>query len=732
MAIYFKLNESEKKSIYGTAEKWKNNCLLDDKSLIWEGESIWTSANMNRFRSVFIENPDASGNSFDEKLKKQLSNESEDVYKFVIELLFIYYLYPVKQSISYQTKLRKLELVASWKNIDLDTSLPLFDSLKKGIGATGTFFHTSKYYEKSFLFWFVEYLKSQPLEQRKIILEQPKKLKEIAEGARKQVGKRAQMQHIVLHLLLPEYFEHISNWGNKESIVKAFANLIEDDQTNDVDEQLYIIRQKLIDEYGTDQINFFDTPGIVEMWSAPASAGGREVDTKDDLENEDTILIKIGVSYRESMSPEDLYNATRGNWVLSGRKLEAGNFQYFCAVYNNQIKEVYELKDYKKNKEGRYALEGKLADEQLRNKLIHSDVSRVHTSRGNPIKYTSIQRLLDQEVYDAVKVKESALDNRIQIPSVDYKVESLKDGLVFENIDVLMDQIKTALQNGKHIILTGPPGTGKSKLAGRICKMYDVDFTMVTAASNWSTYETIGGYFPDRDGNLYFNEGIFLKCVKDKETNSPKNNWLIIDEINRADIDKAFGSLFSVLTGDEITLPFESESGELISMKPQGTKIAIEPNDHDYIIPNDWRIIGTMNTIDKASLYEMSYAFMRRFAFIPVGIPKTITADLIEEYLEVWDMKTYPNVETLTSIWKLINNYRKIGPAIIKDLAMHTQDNDDFTSAIILYVLPQFEGLSVHRIKEFIAQVIEETDAVIEKSYLEDFVNDFFDSGAFE
>jgi len=95
-------------------------------------------------------------------------------------------------------------------------------------------------------------------------------------------------------------------------------------------------------------------------------------------------------------------------------------------------------------------------------------------------------------------------------------------------------------------------------------------------------------------------------------------------------------------------------------------------------------------------------------------------------------METYPNVETLKAIWKLINNYRKIGPAIIKDIAMHTQDNDDFTSAIILYVLPQFEGLSVPRIKEFIAQVIEETDAVIEKSHLDDFVNDFFDAGAFE
>lgn len=97
-----------------------------------------------------------------------------------------------------------------------------------------------------------------------------------------------------------------------------------------------------------------------------------------------------------------------------------------------------------------------------------------------------------------------------------------------------------------------------------------------------------------------------------------KNDWLIIDEINRADIDKAFGPLFSVLTGDEITLPYESKSGNQIVIKPQGKVTSVETNDFTYFIPKYWRIIATMNTIDKASLYEMS------FAFIPVGIPKTL------------------------------------------------------------------------------------------------------------
>ena len=139
-----------------------------------------------------------------------------------------------------------------------------------------------------------------------------------------------------------------------------------------------------------------------------------------------------------------------------------------------------------------------------------------------------------------------------------------------------------------------------------------------------------------------------------------------------------------------------------------------------------------MNTIDKASLYEMSYAFMRRFAFIPVGIPKDINNEIVEQYLHAWGMDTYSDVQALTKIWEIINDYRKIGPAIIKDIANYTSITDDYASAIILYVLPQFEGLSTRQIKEFVARVSNETVTIINRSMLDDFVDDFFHIGEFE
>ena len=59
-----------------------------------------------------------------------------------------------------------------------------------------------------------------------------------------------------------------------------------------------------------------------------------------------------------------------------------------------------------------------------------------------------------------------------------------------------------------------------------------------------------------------------------QRTLQSQNKWLIIDEINRSDIDKAFGALFSALTGDPITLSFQSESGKQLLIRPQGKETA--------------------------------------------------------------------------------------------------------------------------------------------------------------
>ncbi|MFX0196313.1 MAG: AAA family ATPase [Candidatus Hodarchaeota archaeon] len=308
--------------------------------------------------------------------------------------------------------------------------------------------------------------------------------------------------------------------------------------------------------------------------------------------------------------------------------------------------------------------------------------------------------------------------------SHDFKIGKL----YFENKHQIEKRVQAALKNGDNIMLIGPPGTGKSKLAKEISEYYcgEHGYFMSTATSDWSTFETIGGYRPDSQAMLKFYPGIFLQCFQN-QSKGPINRWLIIDEINRADIDKAFGSLFSALTGDDISLPFEvsGEPLEIIGKPMDDTEI----KDNLFIVPPDWRIIATMNTYDKASLYEMSYAFMRRFAFVPVDVPSQISSDLVKKYLDIWGLEVNEKIcSELSDIWSKVNERRKIGPAIIEDMYRHVRSAEpyDYASAIIMYVFPQFEGLVEDEQIQLISDITL-MDFMNNKDELKRFASDFFD-----
>jgi MoxR-like ATPase len=283
--------------------------------------------------------------------------------------------------------------------------------------------------------------------------------------------------------------------------------------------------------------------------------------------------------------------------------------------------------------------------------------------------------------------------------------EDVQAGLEEAKIEFDRDLIDTAvaaIRAGKHILLTGPPGTAKTSFAvilaeaaaaAGVCSDYDV----ITATADWTSAETIGAYWPDPSGKaLKFEPGPVLKAIE-------KRAWLIIDELNRADIDKAFGPLFTVLSGHPARLALHKEvEGSLLPVEilPPGAQTASDTA--PYEVADQWRLVATLNTRDRDLLFNLSYALLRRFAVIEVPAPEG------QALLAILGARAGTGDEELDERLVALGDLpeRTLGPAILIDcgeflrerrgIASESQvDPDAFLAAAIrAFVLPQLDDLS--------------------------------------
>jgi len=282
-------------------------------------------------------------------------------------------------------------------------------------------------------------------------------------------------------------------------------------------------------------------------------------------------------------------------------------------------------------------------------------------------------------------------------------------------------QIQNAINSGKrHLMFYGPPGTGKTEIAKYVAELLSSDdYVLVTGSSDWTSQDLIGGYQPLGAGEIGFVPGVLLKNF---------DRPFIIDEMNRCDIDKVLGPLFTVLSEGSTTLPYRTDVAKADSAQYEilgkYNKDAKEPI---FSPAPAWRLIATINTIDKSSLYQMSYALSRRFAWIFVDVPVDLSG-FVRAFVSSRRKGKISGAEgdqtALGRIWAAVNAARFLGAAPFIDAISYcvTQDGDfDFgvpagtqhsdrlvyLDAFKIYVMPMLDGIGREEMESVVKSVTE-------------------------
>lgn len=176
--------------------------------------------------------------------------------------------------------------------------------------------------------------------------------------------------------------------------------------------------------------------------------------------------------------------------------------------------------------------------------------------------------------------------------------------------DISENEVQDLLANRRFVILEGPPGTGKTRMALRILTTTYGDNGFSIQFHPNTTYENfVGGLAPVHTSEgMGFKfapqKGFLMRAVEEARKNPSKPYLLHIDEVNRADLSKVLGEaifLFESHTDEKRELQLPYDFGE-----PFGNTLSLPDNLH---------ILGTMNSADR-SIAIVDVAIRRRFAFL--------------------------------------------------------------------------------------------------------------------
>ncbi|SFW74434.1 5-methylcytosine-specific restriction enzyme B [Sinomicrobium oceani] len=192
--------------------------------------------------------------------------------------------------------------------------------------------------------------------------------------------------------------------------------------------------------------------------------------------------------------------------------------------------------------------------------------------------------------------------------------------------------IETLFEYKKAMIFYGPPGTSKTYSATRLAELiitkqyfrnkhnikeyfensdqiFEKQIHHLQLHSNYNYEDFIVGLHIEESKSIA-KPGYLLNLI-DKVREDDLPHILILDEINRTDISRLFGELFSAL-------------------EYRNKKIKLSVGNFEIALPDNLYFIGTMNEID-FSLERVDFALRRRFLWQFKGFDRNILWQIINE-----------------------------------------------------------------------------------------------------
>lgn len=195
-----------------------------------------------------------------------------------------------------------------------------------------------------------------------------------------------------------------------------------------------------------------------------------------------------------------------------------------------------------------------------------------------------------------------------------------------------LDEIRELLLDERQLVFYGPPGTGKTFLAMKLAEYFGGGPEQVKIVQFHPSYayeDFFEGFRPVEDPET--REVAFrltagplreLADLASREGNRHIPHFLIIDEINRANLAKVFGELYF-----------------LLEYRTKSVRLAYSGD--DFALPPNLFVIGTMNTADR-SIALVDAAMRRRFAFVELSPCTEPTAGLLARWLAREDRQLEP------------------------------------------------------------------------------------------